>query len=103
MQKMYEIEKVAPVVPTSEAQWLGSMAFRSCYGLKYAYVAGAMYRGTASTDLVVRLGQAGLLGYFGTGGLSLKAIESDHAGSIIRSAKGYAKRGQGQFQTFECA
>lgn len=76
MQKMSEIEKVAPVVPTSEAQLLGSGAFRACYGLKYAYVAGAMYRGTASTALVVRLGKAGLLGYFGTGGLSLEAIEA---------------------------
>ncbi|KAG0033707.1 hypothetical protein BGZ81_007592, partial [Podila clonocystis] len=59
-----------------EAQYLGSQAFRARYGLKYAYVAGAMYRGTASAALVVRLGQAGLIGYLGTGGLSLEAIEA---------------------------
>lgn len=56
-------------------QNLGSALFRRRYGLKYAYVAGAMYRGTASPQLVIRLGRAGLLGYLGTGGLSLAQIE----------------------------
>lgn len=62
--------------PTSAAQNLGSEVFRQRYGLKYAYVAGAMYRGTASTALVIKMGQAGLIGYLGTGGLSLSAIET---------------------------
>jgi trans-AT polyketide synthase, acyltransferase and oxidoreductase domains len=66
--------------PTSEArsaaQCLGNSAFRERYGLKYAYVAGAMYRGTASPALVVRMGRAGMIGYLGTGGLSLAAIET---------------------------
>jgi len=34
-----------------------------------------MYKGIASTDLVIRMGQAGLMGYFGTGGLKLERIE----------------------------
>lgn len=59
------------------AEKLGSAAFRSDYGLRYAYVAGAMYKGIASRDLVVRLGRARLLGYLGTGGMSLERIERE--------------------------
>ncbi|HDR9511996.1 [acyl-carrier-protein] S-malonyltransferase [Burkholderia cepacia] len=61
---------------SSGAQCLGSAIFRERYGLKYAYVAGAMYRGTASPALVIRLGRAGMIGYLGTGGLSLTQIEA---------------------------
>lgn len=74
--QIYKTEDIAHAAPTSKAQSLGSRAFRARYGLKYAYVAGAMYRGTTSTALVVRLGQAGMIGYLGTGGLTLKAIEA---------------------------
>ncbi|MGO4699986.1 ACP S-malonyltransferase [Dyella sp. 2RAB6] len=58
-----------------EAASLGSAVFRRRYGLRYAYMSGAMYRGVASAELVVRMGQAGLLGFFGAGGLSPAKIE----------------------------
>ncbi|MBA0052405.1 PfaD family polyunsaturated fatty acid/polyketide biosynthesis protein [Streptomyces sp. AJS327] len=48
---------------------LGSSRFREAHGVRYAYVTGAMYKGIASPELVVRVGRAGLLGYFGAGGL----------------------------------
>ena len=54
---------------------LGSTRFKKTYNLKYAYLAGAMYKGIASIELVVKLGKAGLLGYFGTGGLRICQIE----------------------------
>ncbi len=57
--------------PTS----LGSRAFREAYGTRYAYLSGAMYRGIASKELVVRMGQAGLFGYLGTGGMALDDID----------------------------
>jgi trans-AT polyketide synthase, acyltransferase and oxidoreductase domains len=60
----------------SEAQLLGNPVFRKRYGLKCAYVAGSMYRGTSSPALVVRMGRAGMIGYLGTGGLSLASIET---------------------------
>jgi trans-AT polyketide synthase, acyltransferase and oxidoreductase domains len=56
---------------------LGSKAFREDYGIKYAYIAGAMYRGIASKELVVRMAKANLLGFLGTGGMSLKEIEEN--------------------------
>ncbi len=55
---------------------LGNNDFKADYHLRYAYLAGAMYKGIASTDLVIRLGKAGLKGYFGTGGLKLDRIDS---------------------------
>jgi trans-AT polyketide synthase, acyltransferase and oxidoreductase domains len=56
---------------------LGSAQFRSAYGIRHAYLAGAMYKGIASKEVVVAMGKAGLMGYLGTGGLRLDRIESD--------------------------
>jgi trans-AT polyketide synthase/acyltransferase/oxidoreductase domain-containing protein len=57
------------------AESLGSAEFRRDYGIKYAYVVGAMYRGIASKEMVTNLGRAGLIGYLGTGGMSLAEVE----------------------------
>ena len=54
---------------------LGNKNFKKTYNLKYAYLAGAMYKGIASVELVLKLGKAGLMGYFGTGGVRLLKIE----------------------------
>lgn len=56
---------------------LGNAEFKRDYGISYAYLAGAMYKGIASKEMVVKLGKAGFLGYLGTGGLRLSRIESD--------------------------
>jgi trans-AT polyketide synthase, acyltransferase and oxidoreductase domains len=55
---------------------LGSSAFRRAHGVRYAYVAGAMYQGIASPELVVRMARSELLSYLGTGGLTLGQIEN---------------------------
>ncbi|WP_439657533.1 ACP S-malonyltransferase [Lentzea sp. HUAS TT2] len=54
---------------------LGSTTFRERHGLRFAYVAGGMYRGVSSPELVIRLGRAGMLGFYGTGGLDLMEVE----------------------------
>ena len=56
---------------------LGSEAFRKDYGIDYSYVAGSMYRGTASKELVVRMAKSRMLSFLGTGGLSLSQIEEN--------------------------
>lgn len=63
---------VAAISPFS----LGSAEFRSDYNLKYAYLAGGMYRGIASPEMVIKMGKAGMMGFLGTGGLDLASIES---------------------------
>jgi trans-AT polyketide synthase/acyltransferase/oxidoreductase domain-containing protein len=56
---------------------LGSEEFKQDYGLRYAYVAGAMLQGIASSAMVVRMGRAGLLSFYGTGGLPLPEVEQN--------------------------
>jgi trans-AT polyketide synthase/acyltransferase/oxidoreductase domain-containing protein len=58
-----------------DAQALGCAEFRQHYGLRYAYVAGAMFRGIGSTAMVSRMARAGMLGFFGAGGLPIERVE----------------------------
>jgi len=48
---------------------LGSKAFCEDYGIEYAYLSGAMYKGIASKELVIAMGKAGLMGFLGAGGM----------------------------------
>lgn len=54
---------------------LGSRAFCADFNIRYPYLSGGMYQGIASVDVVVRMAKAGLLGFFGAGGLRPPAIE----------------------------
>jgi PfaD family protein len=63
---------------------LGNARFREAHGVRYTYAAGAMYKGIASVELVTAMGRAGLLSFFGTGGLGLDTI--DDALTRIRRA-----------------
>ena len=65
------------------ASSLGSDAFKADYGLTHAYVAGGMYRGIASELLVTRMARAGMLAYFGTGGLDNHDVEK----AVVRIQK----------------
>lgn len=62
--------------PRIRPEMLGCADFREDYHLKYAYVSGAMSHGIASAALVVKMGQAGMMGYFGSGGLKKDQIEN---------------------------
>jgi trans-AT polyketide synthase/acyltransferase/oxidoreductase domain-containing protein len=80
---MFEVTERTPAIdsnagenaPAITAESLGSAEFREAHQVRYAYVSGAMYKGIASVELVARMGLAGMMGYFGTGGLSLERIE----------------------------
>jgi trans-AT polyketide synthase, acyltransferase and oxidoreductase domains len=61
---------------TPSPQSLGNAGFRAAHGSRYAYVCGSMYRGIASEDLVIRAASAGLLAFFGSGGLEQERIAS---------------------------
>ncbi|EJQ38289.1 PfaD family protein [Bacillus cereus BAG5X1-1] len=63
------------IFPIVTALSLGNKQFKEDYNLKYAYVTGAMYRGVASEKMIVNIGKAGMLGFYGTGGMSLERIE----------------------------
>lgn len=69
-----EREQVQKVSYTISPSKLGSSDFKKDYNLKYAYLAGGMYRGIASKEMVVKIGKAGMLGFLGSGGLELSQI-----------------------------
>jgi trans-AT polyketide synthase, acyltransferase and oxidoreductase domains len=60
-----------------KAEDLGSKEYKKAYNVKYAYTAGSMYRGVASSKMVIALCKAGMMSYFGAGGLSIEKIEEE--------------------------
>jgi trans-AT polyketide synthase, acyltransferase and oxidoreductase domains len=70
-----DLELLMAAPPLSIEQ-LGDRNFLNFYGVKYAYMTGAMAGGIASEELVIALGKQGILASFGSGGLSLQRIEA---------------------------
>lgn len=64
------------LLPPLYPEWLGSRAFCEQQRTRYAYIAGAMANGIASTALVKAMAHGGCLGFFGAAGLSLGRIET---------------------------
>lgn len=60
-----------PAVPTES---LGDATFRRDYSLRFAYASGAMAAGIASEAIVEEMAKAGMLGVFGSAGLSLERV-----------------------------
>ncbi|WKU05547.1 ACP S-malonyltransferase [Micromonospora sp. HUAS LYJ1] len=76
--KLVEQVRSTPREPAPDRvrpETLGAAVFRERHSLRYAYVAGGMYRAIASPELVVRLARAGMLGVLGTGGCTVDEIE----------------------------
>lgn len=68
-----------PLVSTLPAlypEWLGDRGFCEVHGLRFPYVAGAMANGIATTDLVIAMAKAGMLGFFGAAGLALPTVSA---------------------------
>lgn len=55
---------------------LGSASFKADHGVGYAYVAGGLYHGISSVDLVVNMARRGFLASLGSFGLELSRVES---------------------------
>ncbi len=54
---------------------LGDSGFKSEVGIRYAYGVGAMANGITSVEMVQAAGEAGMVGFFGAGGLALEQIK----------------------------
>ena len=68
-------EKVLAFAQSLTPEDLGDDAYKKHHGVKYAYHGGAMANGIASVELVIALGEAGLLCSFGAAGLVPDAVE----------------------------
>jgi PfaD family protein len=64
------------LVPGIRAEDLGAPGFRRSQGVRFNYVVGEMAGGIASVDLVVAAANAGMLAFFGSGGLDLATIDA---------------------------
>ncbi len=69
-------ENVRGLVPACSLDSLGSRSFCADHGLEYAYVGGSMAKGISSIAMVKALGGAGMLGFFGSAGLSFEQVEA---------------------------
>ncbi|AFZ58559.1 PfaD family polyunsaturated fatty acid/polyketide biosynthesis protein [Anabaena cylindrica FACHB-243] len=63
-------------LPPLRLQQFGDPNFLTTYGVKSAYMTGAMAGGIASEEMVIALGKEKLLGSFGAGGLTPDRIET---------------------------
>ncbi len=70
-----EVSKITAYVPPMMAEQLGDPLFKQFYGVKYAYMTGAMANGISSEEMVIALGQHNILASFGSGGLDLARVE----------------------------
>jgi trans-AT polyketide synthase, acyltransferase and oxidoreductase domains len=62
-------------VPPLHPSGLGDGVFKAALGLRYAYVAGEMANGITSVRMVAEAGRAGMVGFFGAGGLLPQEVE----------------------------
>lgn len=63
-------------VPPLHPRGLGDSVFKAAHGLRYAYVAGEMANGITSVRMVAEAGRAGMVGFFGAGGLLPQEVEA---------------------------
>lgn len=62
-------------VPAVDPASFGSAAFRAAHGVRWAYVVGDMAGGISSPELVIAAARAGLLGFYGAGGVPLEEVD----------------------------
>ncbi len=67
---------LAGYAPPLRPEDLGDTYFKEHYGLRYAYITGAMANGITSVEMVTAVGKAGMLGFFGSAGLDLATVEA---------------------------
>ncbi|MGE0785461.1 MAG: PfaD family polyunsaturated fatty acid/polyketide biosynthesis protein [Sandaracinaceae bacterium] len=62
-------------LPALYPEWLGDRSFQETHGVRFPYIAGAMANGIATTDLVIAMARAHMLGFFGAAGLPFPEVE----------------------------
>lgn len=63
-------------IPECPLENLGDKEFCRVHNIRYPYVAGSMAHGISSPELLKELAKVGMLGFYGTAGLTLAEIEA---------------------------
>lgn len=78
--------RLLAILPPVYPEWLGARGFCEAHRTRFAYVAGEMANGIATTDLVIAVAKAGMLGFFGAAGLKYELV--DEAVDRLQAALG---------------
>ena len=72
-------------LPAMYPEWLGDRSFCEVHGVRFPYVAGEMANGIATTQMCIAMAEAGMVGFFGAGGLGYPRVEAalDELGSKL--------------------
>jgi len=62
-------------LPPLYPEWLGDRSFAEVHGCRFPYIVGEMARGISTAEMVIAAAEAGLMGFFGSAGLTLQATE----------------------------
>ncbi len=68
--------RLLATLPALYPEWLGDRSFNETHGVRFPYVTGAMANGIATTDLVIAMARAQMLGFFGAAGLAFHHVEA---------------------------
>jgi PfaD family protein len=79
-------------LPALYPEWLGDRSFNETHGVRFPYVSGAMANGIATTDLVIAMAKANMLGFFGAAGLGYPRVE-EAVGRLRAALEGAALQG----------
>ncbi len=63
-------------LPPLYPEWLGDRSFCEAHGVRFPYIAGEMANGIATTQMVIEMARAEMLGFFGAGGLAPARVEA---------------------------
>ena len=66
---------VLATLPAHYPEWLGDRSFGQVHGARFPYIAGAMANGIATPRMVVAMARAGMIGFYGAGGLGLEQVD----------------------------
>ena len=62
------------IIPAFNIDAMGSTRFKRRYGIKFAYIVGAMANGITSVQMVATAAKAGFMGFFGAAGLTIDEV-----------------------------
>jgi len=67
--------KLLGYVPPLTLASAGDANFLASHNLRYPMIAGSMAKGISSAQIVIAMGKAGMLGFFGAAGLALETVQ----------------------------
>lgn len=71
-------------LPALYPEWLGDRSFGEVHGMRFPYIAGEMANGIATTRMCIAMAEAGMVGFFGAGGLGYPRVEEAVAELLAR-------------------